>query len=129
MCKIATWIYDCVSKAIHIMYGIDDTLVFFFQIPISLETMQLDAHAVCIENVQVKFPPIGPNLDLNLLEVFFTTFCNFNIPQFSVIGLLLQDYKIASFFLYLCPLGEHSSLIGCTWNIALLKHKLLLYFL
>lgn len=39
-----------------------------------LENTQVDALAVCIGNVHGKYPPSGPNLDLNLLEVFLTTF-------------------------------------------------------
>lgn len=33
-----------------------------------LETTKVDALAVCIGNVHGKYPPSGPNLDLNLLE-------------------------------------------------------------
>lgn len=52
-------------------------VVLLLQAQKFLKSTQVDALAVCIGNVHGKYPPSGPNLDLNLLEVFLTTSCIF----------------------------------------------------
>jgi len=70
----------------------------------------VDALAVCIGNVHGKYPPSGPNLDLNLLEVFLTAFA---FSELFCLDVLLCKILICEHFFFSAVL---SSLVNLKLN-------------